>query len=56
MERSRSTPAADAEREQLSSVDGVEVGEMMGGVGPVPKMFSVMDPDGNWIWVVQAAG
>jgi hypothetical protein len=27
---------------------------MMGGEGPVPQMFSVKDPDGNWIWVVQA--
>lgn len=43
-----------AERERLSTVDGVEVGEMMGGEGPVPQMFSVKDPDGNWIWVVQA--
>lgn len=46
----------DAERERLSGIDGVQVGEPMGGEGPVPKMFSVNDPDGNWIWVVQAAG
>jgi hypothetical protein len=45
-----------AERERLGSVDGVQVGEMMGGEGPVPQMFSVTDPDGNWIWIVQAAG
>ncbi|GAA3824799.1 VOC family protein [Nocardioides panacisoli] len=45
-----------AERERLDGVDGVQVGEMMGGEGPVPQMFSVTDPDGNWIWVVQAAG
>ena len=44
-----------AERERLEAVDGVEVGEMIGGEGPVPQMFSVTDPDGNWIWVVQAA-
>ena len=31
----------------------VEVGEQIGGEGPVPRMFSVNDPDGNWIWVVQ---
>lgn len=42
-----------AERERLGAVDGVQVGEMMGGEGPVPQMFSVTDPDGNWIWVVQ---
>jgi catechol 2,3-dioxygenase-like lactoylglutathione lyase family enzyme len=46
----------DAEHERLSAIDGVTVGEPMGGEGPVPKMFSVNDPDGNWIWVVQAAG
>lgn len=46
----------EAEREQLGGVDGVQVGDFMGGEGPVPKMFSVIDPDGNWIWVVQAAG
>jgi len=27
----------------------------MGGEGPVPRMFSIVDPDGNHIWVVQAA-
>lgn len=46
----------DAEHERLSGIEGVQVGEPMGGEGPVPKMFSVNDPDGNWIWVVQAAG
>jgi catechol 2,3-dioxygenase-like lactoylglutathione lyase family enzyme len=46
----------DAEYAALSGVDGVQVGEMMGGEGPVPKMFSVNDPDNNWIWVVQAQG
>lgn len=48
------TPDVDAELERLKSVDGVEVGEPMGGEGPVPRMFSVTDPDGNSIWVVQA--
>ena len=42
----------DAEREALSAA-GVQVGEMMGGEGPVPRMFSANDPDDNWIWVVQ---
>jgi catechol 2,3-dioxygenase-like lactoylglutathione lyase family enzyme len=50
------TPDVDAEYQRLSGTDGVQVGEPMGGVGPVPKMFSVTDPDGNWIWVVQSAG
>lgn len=44
----------DAERERLSG-GGVQVGEPMGGEGPVPRMFAVTDPDGNSIWVVQAA-
>jgi lactoylglutathione lyase len=50
------TPDVEAEHRQLSTADGVHVGELMGGEGPVPRMFSVNDPDGNWIWVVQSAG
>jgi predicted enzyme related to lactoylglutathione lyase len=34
---------------------GVDVEEPMGGEGPVPRMFSIEDPDGNHIWVVQSA-
>jgi len=48
------TPDVDAEHERLKATDGVEVGQPLGGEGPVPKMFSVTDPDGNWIWIVQA--
>lgn len=48
------TPDVDAELERLRGTEGVEVGEPMGGEGPVPRMFSVTDPDGNWVWVVQA--
>lgn len=40
-----------AERDALSAA-GLDVGEFMGGEGPVPLMFSVTDPDGNTIWVV----
>lgn len=47
------TPDVDGERDRLSATEGVQVGEPMGGEGPVPKMFSVTDPDGNWIWIVQ---
>jgi predicted enzyme related to lactoylglutathione lyase len=46
------TPDVDAEREALSAAD-VQVGDMMGGEGPVPRMFTVTDPDNNHIWVVQ---
>ena len=40
-----------AEREALVAA-GVTVGDVMGGEGPVPLMFSASDPDGNNIWVV----
>ena len=33
---------------------GLDVGDFMGGEGPVPLMFSVTDPDGNSLWIVQA--
>lgn len=49
-----STNDLDAEHARLNAVAGLEVGEPMGGGGPVPRMFSVKDPDGNWLWVVQA--
>jgi predicted enzyme related to lactoylglutathione lyase len=45
----------EAERSRLQQAGGVNVGELIGGEGPVPRMFSVEDPDGNNIWVVQAA-
>lgn len=48
------TPDLDGELARLRDFDGVQVGEPMGGEGPVPRMFNVMDPDGNWIWVVQS--
>ena len=47
------TGDVEAEHQQLGATDGVRVGDLMGGQGPVPRMFSVNDPDGNWIWVVQ---
>lgn len=48
------TADLDAALAKMQSAEGAEVGEPMGGEGPVPRMFSVTDPDGNWIWVVQA--
>lgn len=48
-----STSDLDGEYARLSALEGVEVGAPMGGEGPVPRMFSVGDPDGNWIWVVE---
>lgn len=49
------THDVDAEYHALKATEGVQVGEPMGGQGPVPRMFSVSDPDGNFIWVVQAS-
>src|SRR5690349_13412947 len=49
------TPDVEAEHTRLSTIDGVSAGEIIGGEGPVPLMFSIEDPDGNHIWVVQAA-
>jgi catechol 2,3-dioxygenase-like lactoylglutathione lyase family enzyme len=49
------TPDVDAELARLQAIGGVKTGEPMGGEGPVPRMFSVEDPDGNHIWVVQSA-
>lgn len=46
------TPDVDGELARMQGIDGLQVGEPMGGDGTVPRMFSVMDPDGNWIWVV----
>lgn len=48
------TADLDAALAKMQAAEGAEVGETMGGEGPVPRMFSVTDPDGNWIWVVQA--
>lgn len=47
------TPDVDAEYARVQSIDGVTTGELMGGDGPVPRMFSIVDPCGNHIWVVQ---
>jgi lactoylglutathione lyase len=49
------TPDVEAEYARLNAIEGVTTGEMMGGEGPVPRMFSVQDPDGNHIWVVQSS-
>jgi lactoylglutathione lyase len=49
------TPDVNAEYARVTAIDGVTTTEPMGGEGPVPRMFSIVDPDGNHIWVVQAA-
>src|SRR3954468_17857755 len=49
------TPDVEAEYARVQGIEGVTTGEMMGGDGPVPRMFSIEDPDANHIWVVQSA-
>jgi predicted enzyme related to lactoylglutathione lyase len=49
------TPDVNTEYSRVTAIDGVTTTEPMGGVGPVPRMFSIVDPDGNHIWVVQAS-
>ena len=47
------TPDVKAEHERLKGMDGVEVdAELMAGPD-IPTMFSVRDPDGNYVWVVE---
>lgn len=43
-----------AERERLVA-SGIAITNEMPAGGPVPAMFSINDPDGNWIWVVSTA-
>ncbi len=50
------TPDVNAEYARVTAIDGVVTTEPIGGTGPVPRMFSIVDPNGNHIWVVQAAG
>ena len=44
----------EAEYARARAIDAERTGELMGGEGPVPRMFSIEDPDGNHIWVVQS--
>ena len=44
------TPDPAAERERLVAL-GVEAGDLMDMPG-TPRMFSLSDPDGNYVWVV----
>ena len=48
------TPDMRAEHERLSAIDGVTVVTPPMDMGGAPPMFSIADPDGNHIWVVQA--
>jgi len=48
------TPDVEGEHKRLQGIEGVDVdGDLMRAPG-VPLMFSLRDPDGNYIWVVEA--
>jgi lactoylglutathione lyase len=49
------TPDLAAAKEQMQAA-GLEILNEMPGGGPVPAMFAINDPDGNWIWIVQSQG
>ena len=42
-----------AEHERLASIDGVTIDTPPMEMGGAPPMFSIQDPDGNQIWIVQ---
>jgi lactoylglutathione lyase len=47
------TPDLHAEHERLAATDGVTIAHPPMEMGGAPLMFSVTDPDGNYIWIVQ---
>jgi predicted enzyme related to lactoylglutathione lyase len=42
-----------AEHERLSAIDGVTITTPPMDMGGAPLMFSIADPDGNHIWIVE---
>jgi hypothetical protein len=49
------TPDVRGEHERLKGIEGVDVDADLMAQPGTPTMFSVRDPDGNHIWVVEAA-
>jgi lactoylglutathione lyase len=47
------TPDVNAEHERLKAIEGVDVDADIMQAPGVPTMFSVRDPDGNNIWIVE---
>jgi len=47
------TNDVEAEHAQLSGTDGVDVDAQLMEPPGAPRMFSLRDPDGNHIWVVE---
>ena len=48
------TPDVEGEHARLKAIEGVDVDADLMRAPGVPLMFSVRDPDGNFIWVVEA--
>ena len=48
------TPDVQAEHARLKAIEGVDVDAGLMQAPGVPTMFSVRDPDGNSIWIVEA--
>ena len=44
-----------AEHERLSAIDGVTISNPPMQMGGAPLMFSIEDPDGNHIWIVETS-
>ena len=47
------TTDVHAEHERLSAIDGVTISTPPMEMGGAPLMFSIADPDGNHIWIVE---
>jgi predicted enzyme related to lactoylglutathione lyase len=47
------TADLDTEHERLAATEGVTITSPPMEMGGAPRMFSIADPDGNNIWVVQ---
>ena len=47
------TKDVDAEHERLRGTEGVDVDAQLMDAPGAPRMFSLRDPDGNHIWVVE---
>ena len=50
------TPDVRAEHERLSAIGGVTIADPPMQMGSAPLMFSIEDPDGNSIWIVETPG
>lgn len=49
------TTDLDSEHERLKSIGDVDVDQETMGSPGTPRMFSLRDPDGNHIWIVETA-